>query len=69
MIKEEIEDKDAIEMLLTESAGRKVEIKTPQKGEKLKFVEMAENNALITLQNKEKDKYNILAELKHGCVS
>ena len=39
MIKEEIEDKDAIEMLLTESAGRKVEIKTPQKGEKLKFVE------------------------------
>ena len=65
MIKEEIEDKDAIEMLLTESAGRKVEIKTPQKGEKLKFVEMAENNALITLQNKEKDKYNILAELKH----
>ena len=65
MIKEEIEDKDAIEMLLTESAGRKVEIKTPQKGEKLKFVEMEENNALITLQNKEKDKYNILAELKH----
>ena len=65
MIKEEIEDKDAIEMLLTEAAGRKVEIKTPQKGEKLKFVEMAENNALITLQNKEKDKYNILAELKH----
>ena len=64
MIKEEIEDKDAIEMLLTEQAGRKVEIKTPQKGEKLKFVEMAENNALITLNNREKEKYNILAELK-----
>ena len=64
MIKEEIEDKSAIEMWLTEQAGRKVEIKTPQKGEKLKFVEMAENNALITLKNKEKDKYNILAELK-----
>ena len=65
MIKEEIEDKNAIEMLLTEQADRKVEIKTPQKGKKLKFVEMAENNALITLQNKEKDKYSILAELKH----
>ena len=64
MIKEEIEDKNAIEMLLTEQAGRKVEIKTPQKGEKLKFVEMAENNALITLNNREKEKYNILAELK-----
>ena len=64
MIKEEIEDKDAIEMLLTAQAGRKVEIKTPQKGEKLKFVEMAENNALITLNNREKEKYNILAELK-----
>ena len=64
MIKEEIEDKDAIEMLITEQAGRKVEIKTPQKGEKLKFVEMAENNALITLNNREKEKYNILAELK-----
>ena len=64
MIKEEIEDKSAIEMWLTEQGNRKVEIKTPQKGEKLKFVEMAENNALITLQNKEKDKYNILAELK-----
>lgn len=64
MIKQDIEDKNAIEMWLTEQANRKVEIKTPQKGEKLKFVEMAENNALITLQNKEKEKYNILAELK-----
>ena len=64
MVKEEIEDKELIEMLLTSQAGRKVEIKTPQKGEKLKFIEMAENNALITLNNKEKDKYNIVAELK-----
>ena len=64
MIKEDLEDKNAIEMWLTEQANRKVEIKTPQKGEKLRFIEMAENNALITLQNKEKEKYNILAELK-----
>ncbi len=66
MIKTNIEEKDAIEMWLTEVSGRKVEIKTPQKGEKLKFVEMAENNALITLKNKENEKSNILIELKQA---
>ena len=64
MIKEEIEDKIVIEDTLTEIAGRKVEIKTPQKGEKLRLVEMAEQNAKITLDNKEKDKYSVLMELK-----
>lgn len=64
MIKEEIEDKDTLELILTQEAERKVEIKTPQRGEKLKLVEMAENNAYITLNNKEKDKYNVLTELK-----
>lgn len=64
MIKQEIEDKELIELLLTQTAERKVEIKTPQKGEKLKLVDMAENNAYITLNNKEKDKYNVLTELK-----
>lgn len=64
MIREEIEDKKLIEETLTALAGRKVEIKTTQKGEKLRLVEMAEQNAKITLDNKEKDKYNILMELK-----
>lgn len=64
MIREEIEDKKLIEETLTSLAGRKVEIKTPQKGEKLRLVEMTEQNAKITLDNKEKDKYNILKELK-----
>ena len=64
MIKEEIEDKDVIEQSLANQAGRKVEIKSPQRGEKLKLVEMAENNAKITLDNKEKDKTAILTELK-----
>ena len=64
MIREEIEDKDLISNLLSQKAGRKVEIKTPQKGEKLRFVEMAENNAKITLENKEKDKTAILLSLK-----
>ena len=64
MIKENIEDKEIIEKSLTEQVGRKVEIKTPQKGEKLRLVEMAENNAKITLENKEKDKTSILTELE-----
>ena len=44
--------------------GRKVEIKAPQKGEKLKLVEMAENNAQITLTNKEREKYQAVKELQ-----
>lgn len=64
MLREEIDDKEIIEQTLSSIAERKVEIKTPQKGEKLKLVEMAERNAKITLDNKEKDKYNILNELK-----
>lgn len=64
MIKENIEDKELMSNLLTQRIGRKVEIKSPQKGEKLRLVEMAENNAKITLENKEKDKTAILTELK-----
>ena len=64
MVKEDFEDKLIIEKWLTEKAGRKVEIKVPQKGEKLKFVEMAEKNAKITLENQLKDKFTVLVELK-----
>ena len=64
MIREEIEDGEAIEQWLSTILGKKVEIKTPKKGEKLRFVEMAENNAKVTLENKEKDKSEILMELK-----
>ena len=64
MIREEIEDKKAIEEWLSTILGKKVEIKSPKKGEKLRFVEMAENNAKVTLENKEKDKSEILLELK-----
>ena len=64
MVREELEDKEAIEEWLTKEAGRKVELKSPKKGEKLRFVEMADNNAKITLENKERDKSEILVELK-----
>lgn len=64
MIREELEDQQAIEQWLSKEAGRKVEIKAPRKGEKLRFVEMADNNAKITLENKERDRSEILVELK-----
>ena len=64
MIRQELEDKNAIEEWLSKEAGRKVEIKTPKKGEKLRFIDMADNNAKITLQNKEQDRSGILVELK-----
>jgi len=57
-------DKEILEYLLTKQVDRKVEIKSPQKGEKLRLIEMAEKNAKVTLENKEKDKYSILNELK-----
>ncbi len=64
MIREEIDDKDAIEQWLSTTLGRKVEIKSPKKGEKLRFVEMAELNSKVTLENREKDKSEVLLELK-----
>lgn len=64
MIREEIEDKSILEQWLSTTLGRKVEIKSPKKGEKLRFVEMAENNAKVTLENKEKNQSEVLLELK-----
>ena len=56
MIEEEIEDEEILSEILSNNMGRKVEIKSPKKGEKLRFVEMAKNNAKVTLE--------ILSELK-----
>lgn len=64
MMREEIEDKEVVEQWLSTILGKKVEIKTPKRGEKLRFVEMAEKNSKVTLENKEKDKSEILLELK-----
>lgn len=64
MIREELEEREILEIWLTNQVDRKVEIKAPQKGEKLRLVEMAEKNAKITLENKDKEKYSIIQELK-----
>jgi len=64
MCEQDIEDREILEKLLSEKAGRKIEIKVPKKGEKLKLVEMAKNNAKLTLENKFKEKQDIVEELK-----
>ncbi len=62
MMRFALEEKETLEKYLSDKAGRKVELKSPQKGEKLRFVEMAEMNSKITLENKLKDKSEILLE-------
>ena len=41
----EIEDREALEQLLTELAGRKVRLEVPQRGERVRLVEAAQVNA------------------------
>jgi excinuclease ABC subunit C len=64
MLRYDLEEKASLENWLASMAGRKVELKSPQKGEKLRFVEMAEMNSKITLENKLKNKTEILTELR-----
>ena len=64
MLRYNLEEKESLEKWLSNKSGRKVELKSPQKGEKLRFVEMAELNSKITLENKVKDKTDILVELR-----
>jgi excinuclease ABC subunit C len=64
MLRYNLEEKEVLEKWLSDKSGRKVELKSPQKGEKLRFVEMAEMNSKITLENKVQDKTEILKELK-----
>ena len=64
MIRNDFEERELLQEYLSTVAERKVEIKVPQKGEKAKLVEMAENNARITLDNKEKANKNLVLELK-----
>lgn len=64
MLRYDLEEKEVLEKWLSEKGNRKVELKSPQRGEKLRFVEMAELNSRITLENKVKDKTDILIELR-----
>lgn len=66
MLPEEIEDIQLIQNLLSDKADKKIEFKIPQKGEKLRFIEMANNNARITLNNRTKEKEDIVLKLKEA---
>ena len=64
MIRNDFEDRSLVEEWLTKMADRKVEIKVPQKGEKIKLVEMAENNAKVAIEIKERGSKDIVLEIK-----
>lgn len=64
MLRDELKDQDVIEEYLSKTAEHKVTLHSTKKGGKLRFVEMAENNAVVTLKNRQKDKSEIMMELK-----
>lgn len=59
-----IEDQENIKKILEEKANKKIEFKIPQKGEKLRFIEMAETNAKIMLQNRTRRKRKYIIKIK-----
>ena len=64
MVSRELEDEEALEEWLGSKTTHKVTIHSPKKGTKLRFVEMADKNSKVTLENKEKTQNSILVELK-----
>ena len=64
MVSRELEDEEALEEWLGNKTTHKVTIHSPKKGTKLRFVEMADKNSKVTLENKEKTIESILVELK-----
>lgn len=64
MIKYDIEDKEILEKIFSKQVGRKVEILSTKIGQNLRFVELAEKNAKISLNNRNRNSLNILNELK-----
>ena len=64
MIRDELEDEEVLEQWLSSKTTHKVEIHSAKRGGKLRFVEMAEKNSTVTLENKEKNRNAILLELK-----
>ncbi len=66
-IDRELEDKAALDRYLSEKAQRKVELFTPQRGERLSLVNMCRNNAAEVLaqsKNSQGRQYAVLKELQ-----
>ena len=64
MIREDLDDEHVLEEWLSSKTNHKVEIHSTKRGGKLRFVEMAEKNSKVTLDNREKSQNSILLELK-----
>lgn len=64
MIQERIQDEEAIAEMLKLKYKKHVEFKTPQKGEKLRFIELAINNAKLTLNNRANNREQVLLEFQ-----
>ena len=64
MVKQILPHHTSLEKVISEKIGHKVEIIVPKKGEKLKFVELAEQNSQISLKNSTRNEEIILNELK-----
>lgn len=64
MVKYSFEGIETLEKMFSEEMGYKVEIVVPKIGEKLRFIEMAEENAKIELENKNNNNLEMLLELK-----
>lgn len=63
IVREDFEEREELQNVLKEEAGYKVEINVPKKGKKNKFLELAEENATIYL-NENNTQKEILEELK-----
>ncbi|MCQ2506273.1 MAG: excinuclease ABC subunit UvrC [Lachnospiraceae bacterium] len=67
LLSDDIEERELIEKMLSEKAGRKVSIILPVLGEKERLVELACNNAMINL-SKDNDKFRIEKAKTEGAV-
>lgn len=52
LLQNPVEDRNALSELLSQRAGHKVRVATPQRGDKTKVIEMAQKNAMQALENK-----------------
>lgn len=64
MLRYELEEKELLEKMFTKNVGRKVSIISTKIGQNLRFVEMAEKNAQIALDNRNKKILKLLNEIK-----
>lgn len=60
LLSEEIEDGELISCWLSEKKGEKVQVRVPKRGDKLKLVEMAAKNALLTLEQEQLERQSRL---------